>query len=324
MESKNHLKSWVYLAPALIILGVFTFYPLVNTIFLSFQEGYNALQAQNGVTFNWGFANFQTVLDWSTPQGLLFYKALINTSIIVFITVPVSTLLALLISVALNSIKPLQKILQTIYFLPYITNTLAIAAVFAVIFQSSGKGMVSTAGVLNNILAWLHLPEVDWLNGTNFRELIPVTGIGIDPAGLTVICVYDIWAGLPFKILILLGALQSVNKQCYEAAKIDSTPKRRVLWKITVPLISPMISYLMITGFIGAFKEYTTVVGLFGDGMGNNRNMITIVGFIYQFIDGDKYAGSYGVASAASLVLLVIIMIFTALNFYLGKKRVHF
>lgn len=312
METKNHWKAWGYLAPALILLAVFTFYPLINTVILSFRENYNQLQAINGTEFSWGFSNYTQVLNFGTPQGELFFRALKNTSLIVIITVPLSTFLALLVAVALNSIKPLQKILQTIYFLPYITNTLAIAAVFAVMFQSASKGTIGTAGVLNNILEWMNIPPVDWLGGTNYW------------ASIAVICIYDVWAGLPFKILILLGALQSVNKQCYEAAKIDATPKRRVLTKITVPLISPMISYLLITGFIGAFKEYTSVVGLFGEGMGTNYSMITIVGYIYRFIDGDTYAASYGVASAASLILLVIIMAFTAVNMFVSKKKVHY
>ncbi len=316
METRNHLKAWIYLAPALLVLLVFTLYPIINTLIMAFQNGYDMLAVRGGATYQFGVSNFVTVLDFSKPQGKLFLRALQNTAIIVFITVPLSTIIALLIAVALNSIKPFQKILQTIYFLPYITNTLAIAAVFAIIFQSAGAGAGATAGLLNNILAFFGQKPVDWLGGTNYW------------ASIGVVIIYDVWAGLPFKILVLTGALQSVNKQCYEAAKIDGTPRRRVLTKITVPLISPMIFYLFVTGFIGAFKEYTSVVGLFSapgsESMGFDNYMITIVGFIYRYIDGDKYAGQYGVASAAALILLVIIMFFTAINFFVGKKRVHY
>ena len=314
MEVKNQWKAWGYLAPALLILFVFTVYPIFNTLFLAFQEGYDRLGVIGGTTYPWGFKNFAKIVVPGGYYSNLFYDALLNTTVIVVFTVIPSTVLALLISVALNSIKPLQKFLQTIYFLPYITNTLAIAAVFAIIFQSSGDGVGATAGILNNIITTCGGEAVDWLGGTN------------KIASYVVVCIYDIWAGLPFKILILLGSLQSVNKQCYEAAKIDGTPKRRVLLRITVPLISPMISYLLITGFIGAFKEYTSIIGLFpstGTDMGHDNFMITIVGLIYNFIDGDD-AGQYGMASAASLVLLAIIMVFTAINLYVSKKKVHY
>lgn len=336
-------KGYLYLLPALIVLVIFTFYPLVNTLLLSFREGYDRLIITNpdiDAAFNLGIGNFTNVLkgsvdvtwaEWCHDVGMifagktqeviyisyqaqLFWMALRNTIVIVFLTVIPSVLIALLIAVALNSIKPLQKLFQTIFFLPYLTNTLAIAAVFQIMFQSAG-GAASVQGIINNVIEFFGGTQVDWLNGSNYW------------ASVAVVVIYSIWNGLAFKILILMGALQSVNKQCYEAAKIDGTPKRRVLTKITVPLISPMIAYLLVTGFIGAFKEYTAVLGLFSSpgstAMGNNNFMITIVGYIYQYIDG-SYAGEYGIASAASLILLVIIMIFTAINMYVSKKKVHY
>ncbi len=339
-------KGYIYLLPALAVLIVFTFYPLVNTLILAFREGYDRLVVANpnaNVTFSLGFGNFAKILagsnqdltwaEWChdigaifagntnkvqfiTYQTQLFWTAIRNTLVIVFLTVIPSVVIALLIAVALNSIKPLQKVFQTIFFLPYLTNTLAIAAVFQIMFQSTNQGAISAVqGIVNNVIEFFGGTQVDWLNGSNYW------------ASVAVVVIYSIWNGLAFKILILMGALQSVNKQCYEAAKIDSTPKFRVLTKITVPLISPMIAYLLVTGFIGAFKEYTAVLGLFsspgGTSMGNNNFMITIVGYIYQYIDGN-FAGQYGMASAASLILLVIIMIFTAINMYVSKKRVHY
>ena len=275
---------------------------------------------QLSATFKYGlhgfmiFAGKTQEVIYISYQAQLFWMALRNTIVIVFLTVIPSVLIALLIAVALNSIKPLQKLFQTIFFLPYLTNTLAIAAVFQIMFQSAG-GAASVQGIINNVIEFFGGTQVDWLNGSNYW------------ASVAVVVIYSIWNGLAFKILILMGALQSVNKQCYEAAKIDGTPKRRVLTKITVPLISPMIAYLLVTGFIGAFKEYTAVLGLFSSpgstAMGNNNFMITIVGYIYQYIDG-SYAGEYGIASAASLILLVIIMIFTAINMYVSKKKVHY
>lgn len=313
MEVKNQWKAWIYLLPAIIVLAVFTIYPIFNTIILAFQEGYDKLGVVGGKTYPFGFNNFAQILQPNGYYGELFWNGLKNTALIVILTVIPSTFLALLISVALNSIKAFQKFLQTIYFLPYITNTLAIAAVFAIIFQSSGQSGAAV-GILNNIIEACGGEAVDWLGGSNYW------------ASIAVVCIYDIWAGLPFKILIISGALQSVNKQCYEAAKIDGTPKYRVLTKITIPLISPMLSYLIITGFIGAFKEYTSIIGLFpatGNQMGNNNFMITIVGLIYNFIDGND-AGMYGFAAAAALILLIIIMIFTGINMLVSKKKVHY
>lgn len=340
-------KGYLYLLPALLILIVFTFYPLISTLILSFREGYDRLAVVNPAlqnNFSFGFKNFSDILagsygndlTWAqwchdvgcifsgntnqvayiTHQTQLFWTAIRNTVVIVFLTVIPSVIIALLIAVALNSIKPLQKLFQTIFFLPYLTNTLAIAAVFQIMFQSTNQGAISAVqGIVNNVIEACGGTQVDWLNGSNYW------------ASIAVVVIYSIWNGLAFKILILMGALQSVNKQCYEAAKIDSTPRRRVLTKITVPLISPMIAYLLVTGFIGAFKEYTAVLGLFSSAgktdMGNNNFMITIVGFIYQYIDGN-FTGQYGMASAASFILLIIIMIFTAINLFVSKKRVHY
>jgi multiple sugar transport system permease protein len=135
--------------------------------------------------------------------------------------------------------------------------------------------------------------------------------------------VYIVWNALPFKILILLGGLQSVNKQYYEAAKIDSTPKLRVFTKITVPLLSPMITYVTITGFIGGFKEYSSIVGIFGDGMGppgNRGSLNTMVGYIYDALADS----SEGYASAAALILFVIIFIVTRINLAVSKRTTYY
>ena len=314
MEVKNQKKAWLYLLPVLIVLAVFTFYPIIMSFVWAFLEGYRLNTPISGV----GIQNFIEIFKAEDVIiGNNFLRALQNTAIIAFVTVPCSTILALLISVALNSIKPLQKALQTIYFLPYITNTLAIGAVFALIFSNPTQ---TSGGIVNDILKMMGLSQIHWTDGSNY------------PASLALVCIYDIWSGLPFKILIILGALQSVNKQCYEAAKIDGTPRRRVLWRITVPLISPPLSYLLITGFIGAFKEYNSIIGLFSTGgektpkMGANNFMLTIVGIVYQYIDAGTATqiGNYGVAAAGALVLFAIIMVLTSINLYVSKKKVHY
>lgn len=311
MEGLNTKKAWIFLAPTLILMGIFTFYPLVNTFVYSVLDGYNGLESVGGVKFEFGIENYVRLFNGSATS-IKFVRALKNTSIIVFLTVPLSTVISLLIAVALNSIKPLQKVLQTIYFLPYVTNTLAIGAVFAVMFQSAGQGTAEVAGVMNTVIGWFGISPVNWLGPNSTYS-----------ANMAVLVIYIVWNALPFKILILLGALQSVNKQYYDAAKIDGTPKRRILTRITIPLLSPMISYLLITGFIGAFKEYTSIIGVFGVNLGpagDSGRMSSIVSMVYDYIE----KADYGRASAIAMVLFVIILLFTLVQMRINKKRVHF
>lgn len=311
MEGLNTKKAWAFLAPCLILMAVFTFYPMISTIVYSFINDYNGLEAASGASFSAGIENYKKLFDGGA-SSIKFFKALGNTAILVVFTVPLSIVIALLIAVALNSIKPLQKALQTIYFLPYVTNSLAIGSVFALMFQSSGKGTAGVQGIINTVIGWFGIAPVNWMGpGSSYA------------ANIAVLVIYIVWNALPFKILILSGALQSVNKQYYDAAKIDGTPKHRVLTKITVPLLSPMISYLAVTGFIGAFKEYSSVVGVFGTEMGpagDNGRMNTVVARIYEFIE----RADYGRASAMALALFVIILLLTIVQFAINKKRVHF
>jgi len=233
-------------------------------------------------------------------------------------TVPISTILALLIAVALNSIKFLQKALQTVFFLPYVTNSIAIGMVFAAMFNIVGSfygtenEIVVTAGIINNIIEFFGGSRVNWINyGSTYT------------ANMVVMIVYIVWNALPFKILILLGGLQAINKQYYEAARVDSTPRWRVFTRITVPLVSPMLAYVIITGFIGGFKEYTSIVGIFGETMGppnDGGRLNTMVGFIYDSLSNN----SQGRASAAALILFGIILVVTLINLWVSKKRVHY
>ena len=314
VDSKQQWKAWLYLAPALVLLLVFTVWPIFNTVIMAFQEDYNTLSAIK--LGRWGFElgikNFKTVL-----QGDKFITALQNTIILCVPTVILSTFIALVISVCLNAIKPLQRFLQTIYFLPYVTNSIAIGMVFAAMFNVVGNLSASNAvpqnyGIITNALMALGLDWQNWINAGSTYE-----------SNMFVMIVYIVWNALPFKILVLLGALQSVNKQYYDAAKVDGTGKIRTFTRITVPLLSPMITYVVITGFIGGFKEYTSVVGIFDDGMGPagaKGRLNTIVGLIYDSIE----RGDTGRASAAALILFVIIFIVTMINLAISKKTTYY
>ena len=311
VDNRKQWKAWLYLSPAIILLLVFTVWPIINTLLMAFQNGYSANLAKAGYTFEFGIANFQKVLGYKHFMNCLF-----NTMILCVATVPISTILALLIAVALNSIKPLQRTLQTIFFLPYVTNSIAIGMVFAAMFNIIGLrpsgDMADSWGIVNNVIIFFGGEPINWISaGSGYW------------ANVAVMVVYIVWNALPFKILVLLGGLQSINKQYYDAAKVDGTPRRRVFSKITVPLLSPMIAYVVITGFIGGFKEYSSIVGIFGEDMGpvhDAGRLNTMVGFIYDSLE----TRAHGTASAAALILFVIILIVTLINTAVSKKRVHF
>ena len=313
VDSKQQWKAWLYLSPAIVLLLIFTVWPIFNTVRMAMLEGYNGLAIIGGATFEIGFENFVKVISLST-----FTQSLKNTMLLCVLTVPLSTILALLIAVALNSIKFLQKGLQTIFFLPYVTNSIAIGMVFAAMFNivgnmgTSGHDIIVTAGIINNVIELFGGKPINWINaGSEYW------------ANITVMVVYIVWNALPFKILILLGGLQSINKQYYDAAKVDSTPKVRVFTRITVPLLSPMLAYVIITGFIGGFKEYSSIVGIFGEDMGpagDPGRLNTMVGFIYDSLP----KMNYGRASAAALILFAIIFVVTVFNNNVIKKHVHY
>lgn len=311
VDNKQQWKAWLYLAPACILLLVFTVWPIFNTLRMAFLNGYGNMAAMGGQPFEFGIENFLKVIEYKQ-----FLQCLQNTAILCVATVPISTILALLIAVALNSIKPLQKTLQTIFFLPYVTNSIAIGMVFAAMFNivglKQGSAMADTWGIINNVIQFFGGEPVNWLNaGSSYVS------------NMVVMVIYIVWNALPFKILILLGGLQSINKQYYDAAKVDGTPKARVLTKITIPLLSPMLAYVVITGFIGGFKEYSSIIGIFGDKMGpadDAGRLNTMVGFVYDALERDRQ----GRASAAALILFAIILAVTLFNNKVIKKHVHY
>ncbi len=294
---ENNRKAWLYLVPAILFLGVFLVYPLVDVFVYSFEEGYNfASQSRFGV----GLYNYGKVL-----HDVYFLQAVRNTFILVIITVPVSTGLALLISLGLASIPKLKDLFQTIYFLPYVTNTLAVGLVFMVLFRKTDY----TDGMVNLLIRWFGGPTVDFIDGPYWAKMF-------------VLCFYTVWVVLPFKILILTSALASVKQDYYNAAKVDGTRKWRIFTRITLPMISPMIFYLVITGFIGAFKAYSDAVALFGTNL-NAAGMNTIVGYVYDMLYGN--AGGYpSYASAAAIILFVIVLTITCINLMISKKNVHY
>lgn len=343
---KDGLKAALVLAPALILMAVFTFYPIVRTLATAFMEGYmfggeggyewnlweiiagnpnefsatreyyidlgdgslRKFQEQIYATTGFGFGVFGEVL--SDP---LFWRAMKNTVIMVLISVPVTIIISLLISVALNSIKKLQGFFQTVFFLPYVTNTIALGLVFSFLFSTN-------YGLVNALLVALGGEKMAWINAVG--DLAPTYG-----TCLFVLMVYTVWNGLAFKIMVFLSGMQSIDKQYYQAAQIDGTSKWRTFTKITVPLLGPMIIYITITSFIGAFKAYTSVISLFGGRFGplnDDTMLITVVGYVYKSMSSISALNAVSKASAASLILFAIIMLITLVQMQVNKKRVHY
>jgi multiple sugar transport system permease protein len=307
LDHKRDRKAWLYLILPIILLSIFTFYPLIKTFLISLFSEYNALTDDFGRYFD--FYAYSAIFN-----DRFFTNALSNTLVIVFVSVPVSTIIALLIAVSLNSIKPLQKVFQTIFFIPYVTNALAIGMVFNVMFSHPLVGGIAAEGLINTLFQ----TSIDWVGPTATVE-----------RWRTVVLIYTIWSALPFKILVFVGGLQNISKQYYDAAKVDAAPKIKVMTRITIPLLSPIISYILITSFIGSFKAYESVLSVVGTvGRSLDRNRWTAVAYIYDKIG---IAGLdlndisyYSRGAAAAVILFLIIMVFTFINLYVSKRTVHY
>ena len=307
LEYKKDYKAWLYLAIPLFLLTVFTFYPLVKTILISLFSQYNAIDDSFGMFFD--LMAYKAIF-----KDPIFIQSIGNTLLLVFVSVPISTVLALLIAVGLNSIKPLQKIFQTIFFMPYVTNTLAIGMVFSVMFAHPLTTGIMPEGLINTLFQ----TSIDWVGVTATRD-----------HWMLVVLMYTTWSALPFKILVFIGGLQNISKQYYDAAKIDATPPKRILTRITIPLLSPLISYIVITSFIGAFKAYESVLAVAGTtGRTLDRERWTAVAYVYDKIGlaglDSNYVSYYSRGAAAAVMLFIIILIFTAINLYVSKKKVHY
>ena len=295
---KDTWKAVVSLAPTLLLMAVFTFWPIINAVRMSFMQNYKMANNKfDGI----GFGNYVKV--FTDPTFLLGLK---NTIWMVVISVPLTIIIGLLIAVALNSIKKLQGVFQTIFFLPYVTNTIALGLVFSTLFHQH-------SGLINKLLG----DSISWVGAgaTWGRAMIVLT-------------LYTVWNGLAFKIIVFLSGLQSIDKQYYQAAQIDSASKWTIFRRITVPLLSPMILYITITSFIGAFKAYSSVISIFNNGstkygpLSDPDLLITVVGYIYN----KMYASGMplGEAAAGSIILFGIIMLITLVQTQVSKKRVHY
>ena len=206
-----------------------------------------------------------------------------------------------MIALALSSIPKVKELYQTIFFLPYVTNTLAVGLVFMIMFKKTPY----SDGLINGVIKLFGGSSIDFIDGPYWAKMF-------------VMCFYTLWIVMPFKILILTSALASVDDTYYKAARIDGTSRFRTFTAITLPMMSPMIFYLVITGFIGAFKAYSDEVAIFGTDL-NSAGMNTIVGYVYDKLYGD--GGGYpSFASAAALILFMIVFTITCINLLISRK----
>ena len=334
------LKAIIYLLPAMILLSIFTFYPIINSFLVSFYEGYG-FDFQEGA---WLYDNVTLFGNYSYVIAQQdFGQAILNTFYMAIITVPLSVIIGLLIAVAMTSIKSLRGVYQSVFFLPYVTNSIALGLVFAFMFKNNGNelqlyfdwvangsqaGMEPqmSFGLVNQILVWLGGKPVVWLgSGSLGGGVMGATYI----TALSVILVYTIWNGLAFKIIVFMAGIEGIDKQYYQAAQIDGASKFKTFMRITVPLISPMIFYILITSMIGAFKAYSSIVAIIGTtgtitSGAEPINLKTIVFYIYDYLQFATTPGYLSYAAAASIILFGIILVFTLLQFIAGKKRVHY
>lgn len=286
---KKGRKGYLYLLPALIVLGIFVFYPIINTIIYSFDE-----TKASGFVF--GFGSYEYLL-----QDKRFLQSLINTVIYAAIVPILSVLISLLLANTLVNLKnqKIRGIFQSIYFLPYVTSLVAIGIVWSWLFNSE-------YGVINYFLTLIGINPINWLNDPKYA--------------MVALVIFAVWKSLAFNTLILTTGIASINPQYYQAAKIDQATSGTIFRKITVKLVSPMIVYTYIISLIAAFKVYTEVYVLFG-GRTLDGAVSTVVRYIIDRFYGDQ---DFPLAFAASVVLLIIILTVTLVQRTAARNKVHY
>ena len=352
--------AWLVLIPALFFILLFMFYPIINAFFMAFINDFEFVEGAGSFALgsffkalstpciNWsifdetvcntyrnmpsfGFNNFAYLFQ----TGSVFPTTILNTLILVVVEVPLTILVALVIASFLNNIKALRGLYQTIFFLPYVTNAIALGLVFNMLFSHTPGGFINIlitklGGKPVNFL----YPYADYkyiVDGVEITQYAPATKFH----QAIVIVTSAIWNGIAFKILVFMAGLATIDKQYSDAAKIDGSSGFTIWRRITLPLLSPQILYITITSFIGAFKMYTGVMSVYTNsklasggfyfGGTDGTDWMPVVGWIYKQMDPTSgNLSKPGIAAAGSLVLLAIIMVITVVQFAVSKKRVHY
>ncbi|MDR2661227.1 MAG: sugar ABC transporter permease [Lactobacillaceae bacterium] len=285
---KESIKGWLFVLPMLIGVTVFSLYPIVKSFLMSTYTDYDFI---NDVVYKKGIANFQYIF-----QDPNFITAIKNTLIFVIGAVPITIILSLFFAVLLFNIKKLAGFFRTIYFLPFVTSTIAISMVWTWIFNSR-------SGLANYFLGLLGINPIDWLNSPKY-------------AMLTLIII-SVWKGLGFNIILLLAGLGNIDKRYKEAATIDGANAWQTFFHVILPQLSPTLVFVFINSIIGHFKVFDEIFAVFGGQPGPSKSALTMVFYIYQQFWASN---NYGRAAAASVILFAMIMVVTVIQWQIAKK----
>ncbi|SCG83164.1 multiple sugar transport system permease protein [Proteiniborus sp. DW1] len=288
----KELKALLYLLPALLIITVFQIYPILKSLAMSFYTDFDYLTDE---VYKRGLDNFQYVL--TDPD---FYLALKNTFIFVLGAVPLSIIASLGFALLLNSNIKLKNFFRSVYFIPFITSTVAVSIVWRWMFNKE-------FGMVNSILMIFGIDKINWL--TNPKMTIPM------------LVLLSVWKGMGYKIIIFLAGLQNIDEKYYLAAKIDGASVWKRFTSITIPLLTPTLFFVSITSVIGSFKLFDEVFVLYDKQTGPLKSGLTIVYYIYNKFN--RY-WQFSIASAAAFVLFVIILIFTLIQLRIGQKKTNY
>lgn len=281
----NQKRAWLFLLPALLVIILFNIYPLIKALLMSFQGG--SLLRQRFV----GIENYTQVIS-----DEVFHKAIANTALYAFIVVPVALVISLGIAWVIFEKVKMKSFFETIFFMPYVTSTIAIGIVFRYFFNG-------TYGLVNFVLGLIGVPSVNWLDDVNMS--------------MPTLMIFGVWTSLAFNIIILLAGLRNINKEHFTIAKMFGASEREIFWRVTFPQLLPTIGFLLTVNLIGAFKIYTQVYALFGGQAGIANSATTAVYYIYEKF---HLSGRPGIAMAATVILFLIILAATFLQNKLLKK----
>lgn len=286
---KRNYRGYIYLLPALIILGIFVFYPIINTIIFSFDE-------TKASGFKFGFGSYKYLFT-----DKRFLTSLLNTVIYAAIVPILSVFISLLLANTLVNLKneKIRGMFQSIYFLPYVTSLVAIGIVWSWLFNSE-------YGVINYLLSFIGIRPINWLGSPKWA--------------MTALIIFAVWKSLAFNTLILTTGIASINPQYYQAAKLDQASKGTIFREITVKLVSPIIAYTYMISLIAGFKVYTEVYVLFG-GRTLDGAVSTVVRYIIDRFYGDQ---DFPLAFAAAVVLLIIILTVTMIQRVASRNKIHY
>ena len=281
------VNGWLFVGPALILIGLFMFYPIFYSLWMS---------TQGGRGMNLKFAGFDNIIRlWNDP---VFIKALSNTTIFFVIQVPIMIMLALILASALNDPKLKGRgLFRTAIFLPCVTSLVAYAVLF--------KSMFSTDGVVNSALEMIGLisTPIPWLTNPFWAKVLIILAIT--------------WRWTGYNMIFYLSAMQNIDKSIYEAARIDGINARGRFLYLTIPMLKPVILFTTVTSTIGTLQLFDEVANITGGGPSDST--VTLSLYIYNLTF--KFMPAFGYAATISYVIVVIVAILAFLQFYIARER---